>query len=348
MRVRLRLLLPVFALVAVASSALEDPMTLTAAADTTLIPTKAGDPGRDPGSEIDMMIYGPDHANKDYRGLLQFDLKDLPKTPLVQCAVLKLTVYKMFSVRKTKQDIIRVHRVVRPWRELEASWGRSLKDDEWINKGGDFDPMPAAATPLLDSQTGEASGKTIEFDVTPLVQQWQSGQQPNYGMILINSDNESKTTARPYSRNDTNDGNRPKLVLHWASAPKRDPNWIKPGTLKPLGPPVQMKIVFNPSLQQGRVGQKFDDTLKASGGIAPYTFKITGELPEGLTATPEGRIQGSPVKAGKHPLTISISDAGKRSGSGKVEIVVVEPDKAAAAPEAKKDEAKKDKPKDEE
>ncbi|HYF49988.1 MAG TPA: DNRLRE domain-containing protein [Planctomycetota bacterium] len=322
------------------SSAAEDPLTLVATQDTTINPGVAGEPTKTRGTENNLMCYGPKHGNKDYRALVQFDLKEVPKTP-VTFALLRFSIYKMYAVRKTKQDIIRVHRVLRPWGETSASWGRSVADDEWINKGGDFDPMPAAATPLLDSQTGEAAGKTLEFDVTQLVQAWQSGAAQNFGVILINADNESDSTTRPYSREAEKADDKPKLILHWANPPKRDPIFIKPSTLKPVGTMPNAQIAFNPSIKQGRMGEEFKDNLKAKGGIAPYTFKLNGELPPGLSATPEGALTGTPTKPGKYTLTVSITDSARKSGSGRLEIVVIEPDKKAP-PEAAKDEKKPD------
>jgi len=314
----------------------EDPLTLVATQDITIYPGVAGDPGKTHGIEKDLMVYGPKHANKDYRTLVQFDLKDVPKAP-VQLAILRFSIFKMYAVRKTKQDIIRVHRVLRPWSEMSASWGRSLPEDEWINKGGDFDPMPAAATPLLDSQTGEASGKTLEFDVTALVQAWQSGNAQNYGMILINSDNESDSTTRPYSRDADKADDKPKLILHWANTPKRDPIFIKPATLKPIGQMPQSQIVLVPSMKQGRLGEAYQDHLKAKGGIAPYMYKLQGEVPPGLSVTAEGTVTGTPTKPGKYPLNISITDAARKSASTRLELVVVEPDKKAAPDPAKDD-----------
>jgi hypothetical protein len=149
-------------------------------------------------------------------------------------------------------------------------------------------------------------------------------------MILINADNDSETTFRPFSGNAKNGGDRPQLILYWASPPKKNPDFIKPTTLKPIGQPISMRIQLNPSLKQGRVGEKYDDFVKGKGGIAPYTYKVQGELPEGLTVTPEGLIQGKPAKAGKYSVSVSITDAQRHGGSGKLSFDVVEPDKVAA------------------
>jgi hypothetical protein len=338
-------LLPVFVL------AQDDPMTLTATHSRIIRPDRLGMPGND-WTECDLMIYGPKNPNPDFRSVVEFDLKDVPKQPCT-AAVLRLTFYKLSMVRnKSTKDIMRVHRILRPWTEKTVSWSTSVGDDEWINKGGDFDPNPVAATPIIESMTGDPSDKTIEFDVTALVQGWQTSQYPNFGVMLAITDNDSSTNARPYSHAEANNDKRPKLILYWNAQPKKDGSWLKPSTLKPLGNPIQMKIAFNPSLKQCRLNEKYEDHLKAKGGAAPYSYKVKGNLPDGLSITPEGAITGTPTKAGKFPLTVTITDAAKLTGTfpTTMEVIVGDNGPAAKKPDEKPDpnkpaEGEKPKPK---
>ncbi|MCW8133888.1 MAG: DNRLRE domain-containing protein [Planctomycetota bacterium] len=319
-----------------AAWAAEDPLTLTAVKDTTLQPGVTGIAPQYWGKAEDLMIYGPKHDNPNFRTLIEFDLKDVPKAP-VRSAVLKLTFFKMYAAAKTRQDIIRVHRVVRPWAEVGASWNYSLTNDEWINKGGDFDPMPAGGAYVFDEQSGDDAGKTVDFDVTAVVQAWQSGRVPNYGFALMNTDGDSKTTARPFSRDAKDDAKRPKLILSWANPPKPNNNWIKPAALKPLGTMPQMRVELNtPTLNQAHLGQNYKAFLNAKGGMAPYVFKVTGEVPEGITVNPSGLIEGQPAKAGRYTLNVSITDDARHSGSGRVDLVVAEAAAKSGEPEAAK------------
>ena len=49
-----------------------------------------------------------------------------------------------------------------------------------------------------------------------------------------------------------------------------------------------------------------------SGGTPPYTFSLqSGELPEGLTLSPEGLISGTPAKAGFGMYTVEVKDSGE-------------------------------------
>jgi hypothetical protein len=62
----------------------------------------------------------------------------------------------------------------------------------------------------------------------------------------------------------------------------------------------------------GTVGESFDETLEASGGVTPYSWAITG-LPPGLSITPgpseESEISGTPTTAGTYSFTITVTDS---------------------------------------
>lgn len=72
-----------------------------------------------------------------------------------------------------------------------------------------------------------------------------------------------------------------------------------------------------PSLPPGMTGIAYNQTVTASGGVAPYTFAVaTGALPTGLTLNPTtGAITGTPTTAGFFNFTISATDANGCPGS---------------------------------
>jgi hypothetical protein len=65
----------------------------------------------------------------------------------------------------------------------------------------------------------------------------------------------------------------------------------------------------------GVVGVAYSSKLVASGGVAPYTYSITGSLPNGLTLDPStGTISGIPLTSGPFSFTAQVVDA---SGTSK-------------------------------
>ncbi|MFT4621669.1 MAG: hypothetical protein ACI8PZ_000321 [Myxococcota bacterium] len=88
-----------------------------------------------------------------------------------------------------------------------------------------------------------------------------------------------------------------------------------PGTIPE--PPVQdvaPLFMADTDLPGGVVGERYDVALKVAGGLNPLTFaRDTGQLPEGLRLTADGRISGRPQEAGSYEVTVVIGDrAGQR------------------------------------
>jgi hypothetical protein len=60
------------------------------------------------------------------------------------------------------------------------------------------------------------------------------------------------------------------------------------------------------------VGMEFHMFLRASGGSPPYVWSVaSGELPDGITLTPEGLLSGRPTKPGKFDLVLKVEDSGR-------------------------------------
>jgi thermitase len=76
-----------------------------------------------------------------------------------------------------------------------------------------------------------------------------------------------------------------------------------------IGNPPATLAVTTASLASGTVGVAYKQTLAASGGVAPYTWSITGgSLPVGLTLSPVGVISGTPAAAGNASFTVTVTD----------------------------------------
>ena len=64
------------------------------------------------------------------------------------------------------------------------------------------------------------------------------------------------------------------------------------------------------SLGAGTTDSPYSATFSTSGGTAPYTYSITGNLPAGITLnTASGVLSGTPTASGSANLTITVTDA---------------------------------------
>ena len=71
------------------------------------------------------------------------------------------------------------------------------------------------------------------------------------------------------------------------------------------------------NLPDGVVGSAYNQTIVATGGIAPYTYAVTsGSLPDGLSLdSVTGAISGTPTAGGIFNFTITATDANSCTGS---------------------------------
>ncbi len=74
-------------------------------------------------------------------------------------------------------------------------------------------------------------------------------------------------------------------------------------------PPLAIVDEALPPLE---AGVEFHILLHASGGVAPYVWSVaSGDLPEGVTLTPEGLLAGRPAKPGTSAFSLEIEDSGR-------------------------------------
>ena len=58
-------------------------------------------------------------------------------------------------------------------------------------------------------------------------------------------------------------------------------------------------------------GVEFHTFLRATGGVPPYIWSVAGgALPDGITLSPEGLLEGRPTKPGAFALTLKVEDSG--------------------------------------
>jgi YVTN family beta-propeller protein len=69
-------------------------------------------------------------------------------------------------------------------------------------------------------------------------------------------------------------------------------------------------VVTTSSLQAGSAGAGYDQSLTASGGVAPYTWSVvSGSVPPGLTLSASGQISGTATSGGSFSFTVVVTDS---------------------------------------
>ncbi|MFN2525439.1 MAG: DNRLRE domain-containing protein [Actinomycetota bacterium] len=129
-----------------------------------------------------------------FRPFLSFALPQIPPDADITSAT--LSVYELFG-QHSYNSVVEVHRVTRAWSQGSGfspdgadcpadgvTWYESDGINPWTTEGGDFDAQVAA------SVTNAAGSPSTwdDFNVTPLVQEWVSGSNPNLGVVLKQAD----------------------------------------------------------------------------------------------------------------------------------------------------------------
>ncbi|MDA0179588.1 putative Ig domain-containing protein [Solirubrobacter phytolaccae] len=82
------------------------------------------------------------------------------------------------------------------------------------------------------------------------------------------------------------------------------------------------------ALPGGKADVAYDQTLTASGGVAPYTW-AAAQLPTGLTLSASGRLSGTPTAPFGGPLRVTVTDAGGRTKTADLALTIADVDPVA-------------------
>jgi hypothetical protein len=139
--------------------------TYLAVADSMVV---KGYPDDEFGSEDSLCVLYYDSSRwgvLEQRGLVRFDISDLPSGVRIVSAELELwCTTRIEGVNPATQFVTRI---TEPWEEATVNWG---------NK-------PADSTPGDACDVGDA-GRYYQWDVTAMVEGWYQGRYPNYGMMM--------------------------------------------------------------------------------------------------------------------------------------------------------------------
>jgi hypothetical protein len=81
------------------------------------------------------------------------------------------------------------------------------------------------------------------------------------------------------------------------------------GVLVAQAPPLAIADEALPALD---AGVEFHMLLHATGGVPPYVWSVaSGDLPDGVTLTPEGLLAGRAAKPGTSIFTLKVEDSGR-------------------------------------
>jgi len=186
--------------------ALADTVSLTPVADTTI---SEGSAAHADGISPSMIVghLDPLHANIPVRGLLRFDLSNLPSGAVVTSAMVRITVTASASV---KTDSHLLNRLNSDWLESAATWTNSGLAD-WEQAGADFVPTPDSAVPVsgAGAYTFVSSSGLVDT-----VQMWLTNASSNHGWIIRS---ESEADGRNARRINTREAaaDQPTLVLDY-------------------------------------------------------------------------------------------------------------------------------------
>jgi hypothetical protein len=146
--------------------------------------------------------------------VVRFDVSAIPPGALVKSAMLRLYLESV-SVQPPGSGVF-VHEVTNDWDEGKsigvyadgASWNRRDWLVDWNDAGGDYVNSSISFTSL------GAGGTQHYLDITPAMQGWVDGTQPNYGVLLTAS---GGVRAAEFRTGDTSGSPRkPRLLVSYA------------------------------------------------------------------------------------------------------------------------------------
>ena len=144
-------------------------------------------------------------SSKFSRGLIEFDLSDVPTNARIKSATLQLYM----TVNSNDTFVVEVRRLNSSWTELNVTWDSRNETNNWTITGGDFDLT------IYDNISVDNTIGWKTWNVTNLVQEWVNGTYSNYG-ILLKTKTANVATFKTFASSDNTDlAIWPKLNINY-------------------------------------------------------------------------------------------------------------------------------------
>src|SRR5918996_1239580 len=213
-----------------------------------------------------------------YRSLLSFDLRQVPAKARILSASLTL----QHSGVASAVGAVDVHRIGKAWKEGTgsgactgdgATWSETEGGLGWRTPGADFGASPSAS---ITPAAGDPAGGH-QFDLTPLVQSWADGVNPNLG-LLVKLRDETLVAGKSltYSSDDAGTASLgPKLKVVYedgsrSESPRASVYQPKPGSL--VSGLVTVKADASDDRRVERVTFNVDDFFRVTDPSPPWEW----------------------------------------------------------------------------
>jgi hypothetical protein len=298
-------------LLAAAGPVRGDFIALTPVADTTLFEFV---PDNNVGAQhfLEAGLADVSGSLKRLRGLVRFDLSQIPTNAIISNAALRVTV--VLANTNPYPEYLELHRLLQPWTEGNKSGGTddtgplgaaaTAGESTWNHR-----QYPSAAWAAPGGSNGMdfvniSSGFTLVYSVSNYtftglaadVRQWVTNSAGNFGWMLKPTIETSLIGggARRFGSRE-HGSNAPVLTVTY-------------GVPRPI-------ISTSSPLPTGTAGVFYSVTLNASGSPGPYTWSLdSGTLPGGLNLSTNGVLNGTPTEYGTFDFSVRVADpAGESS-----------------------------------
>ncbi len=152
--------------------------------------------------------------------LVKFDLSSIPAGATIESATLQLY---MTAPPDSTDRTYDAHRVTADWTEgtgtaaspgtSDVTWDNRTTGTAWTTAGGDFNLTPTAST-----ATGTTPNVWLSWDITADVAAWYEATASNYGILVKDATEDSKTIYEASFASRESGSNVPELVVTYVKA----------------------------------------------------------------------------------------------------------------------------------